>query len=76
MGRRPFTPEERAQAKVNARIVNDLWKLNNKKKFDEYQKSYYLKNKEHLDEMKRILRQKKKEEKEAKQAVIGPPRKN
>ena len=73
MGRRPFTPEERVQGKINARIVNDLWKLNNKEKFDEYQKSYYLKNKEHLDEMKKILRQKKKEERESKQTVIGSP---
>ena len=76
MGRRPFTPEERAQAKIKARIVNDLWKQNNKEKFDEYQKSYYLKNKEHLDEMKKILRQKNKEKKEAKQAIIDAPRKN
>lgn len=76
MGRRAFTPEERAQAKINARIVNDLWKLNNKEKFDEYQKAYYLKNKERLDEMKKILRQKNKDKKEAKQAVIDAPRKN
>ena len=73
MGRRPFTPEERAQAKINASIVKNLWKINNKEKFDECQKAYYLKNKEHLIEMKKILRQKKKE---AKLALIEAPQKN
>lgn len=63
MGRRPYTPEEKELAKIKARVLNDLWKVNNKERFDEYHKSYYLQNKEHMHEIQIKRRQKLKDEK-------------
>ena len=49
MGRKALTDEERVQAKIKARAVNELWKLKNKATYNEYQKNYYRQNREHLD---------------------------